>query len=324
MAGMFTKVGFDETIQRDHGAEKQLGSFQLFPSEIALSLALVLLFALSLGLPALYAQAVNWPAFAPAIVAFVCMMVIGAYARGAKRSPRFALAMIGVGIFMAFTCTIAIVAYTFFPFSNPRIDLALMAIDAQIGFNWVRFVEWIASVPGLGRFLRHVYVSSLYQMVLTVLLLAFLNRPRQMHRFLVTGVMTMCVTIAFWRAWPSIGPPAYVSIPADIETKAALIADRGVGDMLLRFATEGNAVITPEIVTGIVSFPSYHLMMACVVVWFTRRTILFIPALTINLAMIPATLLHGGHHLIDLPAGIMTFAACLWLTYKLVPEPRPD
>lgn len=320
---MFTKLGFDDAIQRGRAADWQQGSFQLFPTEIALSLALVVLFAMSIGLPSYYAQAVNWPAFAPAIVAFVCMMVIGAYARGAKRAPRFALGMIGVGIFMAFTCTIAIVAYTFFPFSNPRIDLTLMAVDAQIGFNWVSYVEWVATVPGLGQFLSDVYVSSLYQMVLTILLLAWLNRPGQMHRFLVTGVMTMCVTIGFWRAWPSIGPPPYVSIPADIEANAALIADAEVGDMLLRFATEGNAIITPEIVTGIVSFPSYHLMMACIVVWFTRRTVLFLPALAINLAMIPATLLHGGHHLIDLPAGILTFAACLWLTYKLVPDPKP-
>jgi PAP2 superfamily len=320
---MFTKI-----IKADPGASIRMAGLthleRLFPrAEIILLGCLGLLIALSVGNAVWNDQAVAWGAFAPAIAACLAMVGIGAYIRRVKHAPRLAVGVIGFGVFMAFTGAISIFAYTLFPFSNPRIDLALMAFDARFGFVWTDFVHWIATLPGVGRVLSWVYVSSLFQMVAVILLLAFLNRPAEVHRFLFMGILSMSVTIAIWRRWPSIGPPAYVSLPPEVEAKAALIADVHVGETLLRFATKGNAVITPEIITGIVSFPSFHLIMAFMVMWFTRQSLAFVPALIVNLAMIPAALLHGGHHLIDMPAGIATFALCLWVTYKIIPEDKP-
>ena len=40
----------------------------------------------------------------------------------------------------------------------------------------------------------------------------------------------------------------------------------------------------------------------------------------VNLLMVPATLVHGGHHLVDLLGGVAVFAACLWLAHRAVPE----
>jgi membrane-associated phospholipid phosphatase len=269
-------------------------------------------------------QAVEWSSFAPAIAICFALIGIGLYLRVVKQTPRLGVGVVGFGIFMAFTGTVSILAYTMFPFIHKRVDLQLIDLDAKLGFVWLDFVEKIASVPNLGWVLRLVYQTSLFQMLFVIVLLAFLNRPTDMHRFLLTAIIAMMVTLLIWWRWPSVGPPGYVNIPQDLASQSSLMADHAVGLMLVGWANEGVSIITPDIVTGTVSFPSYHLIMALLVVWFTWRTIFFAPILVLNTTMIPATILHGGHHLIDLAGGIMTFGLCLWFTCWLVPRPRPE
>jgi hypothetical protein len=296
----------------------------LHPGEIILLALLGGLITATVVLAALRGQAVDWASFAPAIGMSLMMVAVGVYARVVKQAARLGLGVIGFGIFMAFTGSVSILAFTVFPFVNPRVDPQLMALDASVGFVWLDFVERVASVPHLGLVLRHVYESSLVQMVLVILLLAFLDRPTQLHRFLLTGIIAMMVTLTIWHNWPSIGPPAYVTIAPELAARSSLMADQAVGAMLLGLANHGAAVITPDIVTGTVSFPSYHLIMALMVVWFTRGTVFFAPVLVVNLAMVPATILHGGHHVIDLAGGIVTFGLCLWIACRIVPRANPE
>ena len=62
--------------------------------------------------------------------------------------------------------------------------------------------------------------------------------------------------------------------------------------------------------------------MACLVVFYLWRTLLFIPALLFNMAMLVATLVHGGHHLIDVIGGLAVFALGVWLAHRLI-RPQP-
>ena len=63
------------------------------------------------------------------------------------------------------------------------------------------------------------------------------------------------------------------------------------------------------------------MIMALMVVWFTRGTLAFLPAALVNTAMIPATLSHGGHHLVDLFGGLAVFALGVWIANRLI---RPE
>jgi hypothetical protein len=83
----------------------------------------------------------------------------------------------------------------------------------------------------------------------------------------------------------------------------------------------GPAVITADVIIGIIAFPSYHMIMACLVVWYSYRTIFFFPATLAGAAMIPATLSHGGHHLIDLIAGALVFLSVAWVSSRLIRHP---
>jgi membrane-associated phospholipid phosphatase len=62
---------------------------------------------------------------------------------------------------------------------------------------------------------------------------------------------------------------------------------------------------------GVVGFPSFHTVQALVLIWYARKLpFLRWIALTLNIAVVIATPIHGGHHLIDVFGGIVVaFAA---------------
>jgi PAP2 superfamily len=290
-------------------------------AEMILLVLLAMLFATCILMAAVRSQAVAWASFAPAIGISLVLVAVGLYARVAMAAERLSLGVIGLGIFMAFSGTVPILAFTMFPFVNPMIDHHLIAWDASLGFSWIGFVEFMSGYPAFSRILGHVYMSSLPQIALVIALLAFLRRPTELHRFLLVGFVMMFATLLFGTLFPSIGPTAYVTVPADIQAKIGLVTTNDVGASLLRWGREGNAVITIEIITGVIAFPSYHIGMACMVAWFCRGTPASLPALVVNALMIPATILQGGHHLVDIFAGLANFGLCLWITCRIVPRP---
>jgi PAP2 superfamily len=264
---------------------------------------------------------VAWPPFLSGFAAAFGMAGIGAYIRGAKEKPRLALGLIGFAIFAGFTAASSIMIFALLPLPFPMVDQALVTSGHWLGYDWQEFVAAMTGYPIASQALGYVYHSALPQILLTICLLAAYGRSLQLYRFLLVGMVTLVVAVAIWWRWPSVG---YVGVlPQSPEVLAAngLSFGRDYGGYLTRLLQEGPGRITPEAITGVVGFPSYHMVMACMVAWYCRRTLLFLPLLLLNLAMIPATLLHGGHHLIDLIGGLVVFAAGVWIANRLI---RPE
>lgn len=267
-------------------------------------------------------QSVAWGAFFPAFAASAGLVLIGVYIRATRQMPRLALGAIGFGVFTLFTGSIAIFIFTLFPVVNPLIDPILIGIDAWLGYSWPRFVEHIAAYPTFGLALRYVYLGALPQVVAMIVLLSFLGTANALHRFLAVGILCMIVTVAVWWLFPSVGPAAYNMVSAEIQNQIGLVVNASYGADLRRLASVGLPVITPAQINGVIAFPSFHMIMACMVVWFARGTVAFVPMLLFNIAMVPATLSHGGHHLVDVLAGVVTFCGCLAVVYRLIPNPK--
>ena len=261
---------------------------------------------------------VNWPPFLAGFFGTLGLMVIGAYVRGMKDTPRLALALIGVAIFMGFTAVSSVFIFALFPLPRPLIDPWLISVDARLGYDWPSFVLALSAYPSFARGLGLLYHTSLPQIVLTICLLATLGRTVTLHRLLVVGILTLVAAVAIWWVFPSIGPSGFSSIPEDVRLATGLYFDSNYGAYLRKLVEIGPPRISPEVMTGVVAFPSYHMVMACMVVWYTRNTVMFLPALVVNGLMIPATLSHGGHHLIDLAAGVAVFACCAWAAGRII------
>jgi hypothetical protein len=103
-------------------------------------------------------------------------------------------------------------------------------------------------------------------------------------------------------------------IPSDAEQAIRLVTNTAYGEMLKDAALNSIPVISNETMLGVVAFPSYHTVMACLVVWFVFKTVVFWPTVILNIAMVPAIHIHGAHHILDFIGGIVIFFAALWLS----------
>lgn len=286
----------------------------------------MLLFICAVGLSAValalaLGRQVNWPPFIGGYLATLALALIGGYVRQVKSAPRMALALVGAGIFLGFTAVSSIFIFSLFPLANPLIDPQLMRIDAALGYHWPSLIAWLAEFPVVAQALGYVYHSSLVQILLTIILLSALSRELALHRFLLVGIVTLIIAVAIWWLVPSIGPSAFHDIPEPHRLATGLYYSPAYGEYLRTLVEVGPRQISPEIITGVVAFPSYHMVMALLVVWFTRATPAFLPALLVNSAMVPATLSHGGHHLIDLVGALAVFAVGIWIAHRVI---RPD
>lgn len=265
-----------------------------------------------------FGRVVDWAPFLSGYLAALGFVGIGAYIRSRKGRPRLALALQGIGFFMAFTSACSVLIYTLLPLPHPMVDGFLTQTGLWVGYDWPAFVHTMTGYPAVSRALGHVYHSAIPQMLLTICLLAAYGRSIDLYRFLFVGMVTLIIAVAIWWRWPSVG---YV---VDLPYSPEVMAENGFrfkvnyGDILTRLLQEGPGRITPAVITGVVGFPSYHTVMALMVTWYCRRTIVFLPILLLNLAMIPATLLHGGHHAIDLLGGLIIFILGLQIANRAI------
>ena len=273
---------------------------------------LLLAFVLAVGLIAcatalLLHRDVDWPPFLSGFAAALGLVAIGAYVRRTKAKPRIALALIGAGVFAAFTASSSVLIFSLLPLPNPMIDDILTRTGHWVGYDWQKLMAAMTGYPAVSRMLGHVYHSSLPQMLLTIFVLSAYGRALALYRFLLVGMLTLLMAVFIWWFWPSVGYVGTLPFSRDVLVENGFVFGTDYGAYLTRLIQHGPGRITPDAITGVVGFPSYHMVMACIVTWYCRRTLVFWPILLVNLAMIPATLVHGGHHLIDLLGGLAVF-----------------
>lgn len=278
------------------------------------------IFVVNIALAAAKDQAVAWSAFAISQSPALGLLLVGLYLRGPKAAPRLSQWAIANAIYIGFSGAIAILIYLRFPIGKPLIDDALHAADAAFGFEWSGFVNWLAQYPAFGSMLGPVYLSSLPQLFLLIGILAWTAQSARLNQALLTGTLSLVLTVGFWSMWPSIGPSAYEVIPTETAKAIGLFHDSRLGAKLIGLVENGTPLIHPGDIMGTIAFPSYHTVMLFMMVWFIRGTVLFWPALVLNILMVPAILSHGGHYLTDLFGGFITFAIAACIAARIAPE----
>lgn len=296
----------------------------LYRGEILIFMIIGTVTIMVAGLSMMGETRISWPEFRLAFLINGAIIAIGFALRLRPNVSHISVTIVALGLYPLYSSLLALVFSLSFPLSRPLIDEHLFAVDALVGYDWARGVAWLAQYPLLSKALAAVYVSSLGQLLLLLLLLGLTRRVGQLHHLMLTGMLAGVMLCLFWMVWPSFGPSAFLSPdPAAIEA-ASLLVTPAYGAQLMHLAEFGQEVIYRHEILGTVAFPSFHIVMAILAVWFARGTVLFWPFLLLNLPMIPATAIHGGHHLIDLPAGLALFAlACLVADRMLRPARSP-
>lgn len=284
------------------------------PAERLILLLTVILLALSAALIAVKGVTVDAGAYAMFVLGGLAMVGLGQYYRRVRSDERIAATVTATGLFILFSMAGSIFNYMLLPVFFAPIDPLLSRLDAAMDFDWPAFATWISGFPLFGLILRVVYFSSLPQMVVIILALGFFADSVQLQRFMLTGILGALLAIICWSFLPSFGASSIHDLPAEVLARMPIAVDPAYGSELVRLSREGATALSPHNVLGLIGFPSFHTVMACMsVVFLARVRFLAIPAVIINLLMVPAILVQGGHHLMDVFGGIAVF----YLSYVL-------
>jgi hypothetical protein len=284
------------------------------PVERFILVVIAILLSLDCTLIVLKGVEIDFTGYASLAAIGLAMIAMGQYYRTIRPDLRISATVTASGLFIIFTLAGSIFNSMLLPVHFATIDVFLARIDASMGFSWLQTMIWLSEHRLLVGFLHIIYVSSLPQMIIVILILGFSGKTHSLYQFLLTGMIGVLIAMAFWFFFPSFGTSALYSLPPAVRDIMPLAVGPEYGSQLNRLALDGVAYLTPKDVLGLIAFPSFHTVMACMSVYFLRCFRgLFVLSLAINSIMLPAIVVQGGHHLSDLFGGVATFCLACWL-----------
>jgi membrane-associated phospholipid phosphatase len=185
----------------------------------------------------------------------------------------------------------------------PLMDEHLIQADTFFGFNWVDWFTFVNSHPFLHKVLEWVYMSPAIQLSILLLSFSYFNNKR-LQEFMLTVIISLLLTTSISYIIPAVG--AASSHGMGIEPwRDNLLA--------LRDHTLGN--ITAPL--GIISFPSFHTILALLLIYTTRGYKCHIISIIINALMILSALTEGAHYLVDIFGGVATTIITIYIVNRL-------
>jgi hypothetical protein len=230
-----------------------------------------------------------------------------------RPDPRLAAMLLGTGFLCLFSLEASILNYLLLPHTGPRIDEMLAGIDRAMGFDWPVAMRFMAAHPLLNAAALFVYSSMLPQVAVLTIVLGS-TEPARVHRFCASLALSALICIAVWSLAPSFGAFSLYPPPP---SGMALALDWAYAQDLVRLLREGPGLISPHDARGLIGFPSYHAALALLVIWYAwRHVLLRWPALVLNLAVLAATPVQGGHHLADVLGAVPVTAVTLLIVAR--------
>jgi len=246
----------------------------------------------------------------PALAASVAAGVALAYGL-TGRSPALARAAHWTLAWLVFVNAGTILTYVAAAGGAPLRDPALAAFDKALGFDWAAWCDFLAPRTALRFLLWLSYLSLFPQIMLSIFWFSAHGLDTRNCELLGANLAALLVTAAIFRLAPALGHPE----PGRAREVATLLALRGAGPYSFDLAH----------LEGLISFPSYHTVLAVLLTWAHRRSPLLLPVAAVNGVMLLSIPTFGGHYLADMIAGaaVAGLAIALTMAVRLAPAPPP-
>jgi len=220
---------------------------------------------------------------------------------------------------IVFPAGCVLLSYLLFTIAGPRIDTMLAAVDHALGFSWPALMGFIAQYPAANTVLKLAYLSVMPQTIVLIFALGFGRKIAELYRFSFALTFGAVITLAVWVAAPSFGAFSVFTLPDAVAGKLGLVLGFDYGHSLVQMLKDGPGFISPKELRGVVGFPSYHTLQALVLMWYARNVpLLRWPAIVLNIAVLLAIPVQGGHHLVDAFGGAAVTLLSIWLAARTV------
>lgn len=198
--------------------------------------------------------------------------------------------------------------------ARPYADEWLISADSALffGFDWRSAVGALADEDALLREASYVYASLNWQPTLLILALFAFGKSERCWTFATAWAMTLAATIAIFPFAPALGGYLHHGIqPADVP--GVRVPAAWMHAEILEPVREGTLrLIGSGVLEGVVTFPSFHAAAAVLLGWgFWGLRWLRWPGAALNAAMFAASVVIGGHYLVDVAAGGLIAAAAI-------------
>lgn len=234
----------------------------------------------------------------------------------ASPQPRLALATGSLSMMILASFLSAIICHAGLRLEAHWIDNLLDATDKAMGINTPELALWLALNTGFGPIFDIAYKSTAPAIFSTALWLSYrgqTDRTWELGFCYSACILTASVISA---AFPAIGSTVYHQIDGSQGLPL------GAGDFHLGaieyFRNSNNPIFDWRRVNGVVTFPSFHMVMAILIPYACRniRIVFPITAAWGVLVAISAICI-GGHYVIDLVGGTVIWGACALLLRKM-------
>jgi membrane-associated phospholipid phosphatase len=226
---------------------------------------------------------------------------------------RLSLLAGSLALLIAAACGSSLIAHVGMRFRMPLQDSALAAADRVLGIDTPGLALAFASYPQLSEILAKFYDTTVPAVFLSAIFLSLSGKAQRVWELVLgycAGLFICCMVSVFWPAtanfvYAGLTPNELVGLPS------------GSGvfhiEAVNYFRNGQNPIVDGGKFAGVVTFPSFHTIMALIVARGLRghRGLGLLAWLWAALVII-ATIPIGGHYVIDLIAG-----TALWISILL-------
>lgn len=246
------------------------------------------------------------------------VLIVAWYYATIRREEGIAALFHAAALLIVATMALGIASYLSIGLNLPLRDALFASLDKAMGFDWQAHLRYVSERPWLAGALNLAYASALPQVVVVILALAFSRQTERLATFTLLFVVTGAIVIAISSLVPAVGAYAYHR-PAEDMLRA--LPDAAAGRWHLTHFTalrNGSLGIIPlDQIEGLVSFPSFHTVLAILTMWALATTRwLAGPAIVLNCAVILSTLAIGGHYLVDVIGGAIIAVSAVVLACR--------
>ena len=253
---------------------------------------------------------VGWTRSVIAIAIFLLVKAFYSYVRSAPSLAQLAFyGALWTG-FLAMGC---ILTYLAASVSRPLTDFALVAFDTKLGFDWIAWNSYVGSHPVLSFVLRFAYGSLMPQILGSLILFSLARIPNRNEEFLMNAVLALLFTSFLSALYPALGPWVWFGYGGMQPTDTLYVSDV----LILRGGQAATFTLTQ--MQGIICCPSYHTVLAILVIYAHRGLRWSLPPVfAINCLVLLSIPSEGGHYLTDMLAGAGVAVLTMGITHVVM------
>jgi hypothetical protein len=253
--------------------------------------------------------------------ALIGLVLLGAavFYQTRRPDPKIVAMLAGASFLIFFSAAANLLNNFLLTVAGARIDAQLDAADRALGFDWYRLMLLMADHPVLNGWLFQVYNVALPEIALLVVILAWSGKVDKTYRFCLAVAFGALICISVWALMPSFGAMSLYTLPQDVAHRLEIALTCEFGKAQVAMLRDGPGYITLDPLHGsLIGFPSYHGVLALLVIWYARgMPRLFWPLLVINALILISTPIQGGHHLVDVLASFPVAALSIFAAARL-------